>query len=112
MASREKAESNALGKKVEGFGIVFLEAGACEKPVIGGNSGGVEDAVLDGVTGLLIDPTDIEAISRSALQLFLDNALADKLSKNSRKRILENLTMQKTADKVEQISHELIKRNF
>ncbi|MCP4372485.1 MAG: glycosyltransferase family 4 protein, partial [Deltaproteobacteria bacterium] len=43
------------GGDVEGFGIVFLEAGFLGKPVIGGNSGGVPDAVQHGKTGLLVD---------------------------------------------------------
>ena len=44
----------------EGFGIVFLEAGACSKPVIGGRAGGVPEAAEDGVTGLLVDGFDID----------------------------------------------------
>ena len=43
---------------LEGFGITFLEASACEKPVIGGNSGGMPEAVEDGVTGFIIDPNN------------------------------------------------------
>jgi len=46
--------SRAEGPSVEGFGIVFLEAGACGKPVVGARSGGIPDAVRDGETGLLI----------------------------------------------------------
>jgi phosphatidylinositol alpha-1,6-mannosyltransferase len=43
---------------VEGFGMVFLEANACGKPVIGGRSGGAAEAVVDGVTGFLVNPED------------------------------------------------------
>ncbi len=43
------------GNDVEGFGIVFLEAGSYGKAVIGGNNGGVPEAVADGMTGLLVD---------------------------------------------------------
>ncbi len=39
----------------EGFGIVFLEAAAHGLPAVGGNVGGVVDAVVDGETGLLVD---------------------------------------------------------
>jgi phosphatidylinositol alpha-1,6-mannosyltransferase len=41
--------------EVEGFGIAFLEANACGKPVIGGKSGGVKDAIVDGETGFLVE---------------------------------------------------------
>jgi len=47
----------------EGFGITYLEANACCKPVIGGRSGGVADAVLDGETGLLVDPNSSHDIA-------------------------------------------------
>lgn len=45
-----------LPKDVEGFGMVFLEAGAAQKPVIGGGSGGAVEAIQDQVTGFLINP--------------------------------------------------------
>ena len=41
---------------VEGFGIVFLEANACERPVIGAATGGIPDAIIDGETGVLVPP--------------------------------------------------------
>ena len=44
------------GGHIEGFGIVYLEANACGKPVIGGRSGGVAEAIRDGETGFLVDP--------------------------------------------------------
>jgi phosphatidylinositol alpha-1,6-mannosyltransferase len=44
------------GEDIEGFGIVFLEAALAKRPSIGGRNGGVPDAVVDGETGLLIDP--------------------------------------------------------
>ncbi len=56
----------------EGLGIVFLEAGACGKPVIGGRSGGVPEAVIDGVTGILVDPTDAGEISDALVRLLRD----------------------------------------
>lgn len=52
MPSRARLDQN----DVEGFGIVFLEAAACGKAVIGGRSGGIADAVDEGRTGLLVDP--------------------------------------------------------
>lgn len=54
MPSRDRPEHD----DVEGFGMVFLEASACGKPVIGGRSGGIADAIAEGETGLLVDPHD------------------------------------------------------
>ena len=45
-----------LGLEQEGFGIVFLEAAAAGVPQIAGDSGGASEAVLDGVTGLVVEP--------------------------------------------------------
>ena len=50
---------------IEGFGLVFLEASACQKPVIGARAGGVVDAIEDGVTGLLVPPDDGEALAHA-----------------------------------------------
>ncbi len=46
----------------EGFGIVYLEAAICGKPVIAGRSGGIEDAVVDHETGILVDPESEDSI--------------------------------------------------
>ncbi|MCG6118446.1 MAG: glycosyltransferase family 4 protein [Aquimonas sp.] len=53
----------------EGFGLVFLEANACGKPVLGGASGGVPDAIEDEVSGLLARPGDIEHIAAQLARL-------------------------------------------
>jgi asparagine synthase (glutamine-hydrolysing) len=49
----------------EGFGIVFIEAAACGTPVIAGNSDGSTEALLDGEIGKLIEPDDIEMLTRA-----------------------------------------------
>ncbi|MBK7900543.1 MAG: glycosyltransferase family 4 protein [Betaproteobacteria bacterium] len=54
---------------VEGFGMVFLEASACGKAVIGGRSGGIADAIAEGETGLLVDPEDPGALAAAIRSL-------------------------------------------
>lgn len=56
----------------EGFGIVYMEAAARQLPVVAGNVGGALDAVLDGVTGLLVDPTDHLAVADAITGLLID----------------------------------------
>ncbi|MBD3184340.1 glycosyltransferase [Candidatus Poribacteria bacterium] len=75
---------------VEGFGIVFLEANACGKPVIGGKSGGAVDAIVDGVTGILVDPTNIKEIENAILKLFLDDSYRSRISDNGRNYVFKN----------------------
>jgi phosphatidylinositol alpha-1,6-mannosyltransferase len=60
----------------EGFGIAFLEAGGHGLPVVAGNVGGARDAVLDGETGVLVDPADHVAVASAITELLLDPARA------------------------------------
>ena len=77
------------GLEQEGFGIIFLEAAACGVPQIAGNSGGAADAVLDGVTGTVIDPpTDAHAVAE-ALDAYLSNpARTAEVGRAARQRAL------------------------
>ncbi|MCF7819994.1 MAG: glycosyltransferase family 4 protein [Candidatus Pacebacteria bacterium] len=81
----------------EGFGIVYLEANLASKPVIAGNSGGVKDAVVDGVNGLMVDPENIEAIARAIVKLQNDNHLRLELGKQGKKRAEEKFNWQHQA---------------
>ena len=84
MLSRE----SPIDGGAEGYGLIFVEAGAWSKPVVGGRSGGIPDAVVDGVTGLLVDPTDIGAIAEALLRVLSDGALARRLGEQGRHRAL------------------------
>jgi glycosyltransferase involved in cell wall biosynthesis/peptidoglycan/xylan/chitin deacetylase (PgdA/CDA1 family) len=76
----------------EGFGLVFREANACRKPVIGGRAGGVVEAVQENHSGLLVDGNDIDAIA-TAVERVLDNAaLAERLSAGGLQLALDNNT--------------------
>ena len=76
----------------EGFGITFLEANACAKPVIGSRSGGVVDAVVDGETGFLVEPENTDEIARKLILLLTDAELARRLGAQGRERILRQYT--------------------
>jgi phosphatidyl-myo-inositol dimannoside synthase len=70
----------------EGFGIVYLEAGAYGKPVVAGNVGGALDAVADGESGLLVNPTDPLEVADAITRLLLDDELANRLGKGGAER--------------------------
>lgn len=59
----------AMPSKGEGFGIVYLEALACGKPVLGGNQDGAIDALCQGELGALVDPDDVDAIAQTLIQI-------------------------------------------
>ena len=74
----------------EGFGIVYLEAALASLPVIGGNSGGVKDAIIDGETGLLVDPQSIDDIAGAILKLAQDTELRKKMGAQGRERAVRD----------------------
>lgn len=63
----------------EGFGIVFLEAAALGKPVVAGRSGGAPEAVVDGDTGILVDPESVVSLAQALERLILDGDLRGRL---------------------------------
>jgi phosphatidylinositol alpha-1,6-mannosyltransferase len=85
---------------VEGFGISYIEASACGKPVIGGRSGGVADAVMDGVTGILVNPVDVNEITQAILTLLNNIEFAEKLGKQGLERVRKELTWEKVASRL------------
>ena len=85
---------------IEGFGIVFLEAASSGKPVIAGNSGGVPEAVEDGVTGVLVSGTDIGELATTIRRLIDDQPLRARLGAAGRQRVLKGFTWQRAADTV------------
>ena len=66
---------------VEGFGIVFLEAGSYSLPVIGGKTGGVVDAIIDNKTGFLVEPRNVEELFSKLDLLLSSSKLRIKLGK-------------------------------
>jgi glycosyltransferase involved in cell wall biosynthesis len=72
---------------IEGFGIVYLEAAYFGKPVLASKVGGVEDAVIHGVTGLLVDPTSTAEISKALNQLCQDQQLRESLGQKAKAQL-------------------------
>lgn len=73
----------------EGFGIVFLEASASGKPVIGGASGGVVEAVAHGVTGTLVDGSNVAQVADAILALAQSPELRRAYGEAGRRRAVE-----------------------
>ncbi len=77
------------GLEQEGFGIVFSEAASCGVPQIAGKSGGAADAVLDGLTGKVVqNPSDVTQVASTIAQLLDDAFLRSLMSVASRERAL------------------------
>ena len=83
----------------EGFGMVFLEASACGKPVLAGNAGGTGAAVLDGVTGLRVDGTSVEAVVDGLTRLLSGKDDVKEIGKSGWLRIQTEFAWEKVAEK-------------
>lgn len=83
------SRSRFFGLEVEGLGIVYLEASACGIPVIAGNSGGAPDAVLEGVTGLCVNGTDISQIANAVIEICSDAGRASQMGSAGRNWIVD-----------------------
>jgi phosphatidyl-myo-inositol dimannoside synthase len=71
----------------EGCPTVFLEASSHKKPVIGGNAGGVEDAIIDGLTGYIVDGNDVKILTRKILNLLDTPQLARQMGVSGQKYV-------------------------
>ena len=84
------SRSRFFGLEVEGLGIVYLEASACGLPVIAGSSGGAPDAVLVGVTGMVVDGENNQEIAAGAIKLLQDLPASKAMGLAGREWIIEN----------------------
>ncbi len=95
-ATDEKGDS-------EGFGITFLEANACGKPVIGSKSGGIPDAVEQNVNGLLVEPDNPGDTATAILTLFSNKELYRRMSQNAIFRTKQKFDLLKIGAEYEKI---------
>ncbi len=73
--------------RVEGLGMVALEAAASGVPVIGSRQGGIPEAVLDARTGWLVAERDVEALARRMHELLADPAARQRLGAAAREHV-------------------------
>lgn len=85
---------------VEGFGLVFLEANACEKPVIGSKSGGIPSAVIHEQTGLLVEEQNPHELAQAVKRLLNNPEFARELGKKGRNRVLKEANWDRAASKI------------
>ncbi len=97
------SRESAVGGGAEGFGLVFVEANLRGTPVIGGRSGGIPDAVIDGVTGLLVDPLNIGDVADAVVRVLTDRSLATTLGENGRRRAIDELSWSKYVERFEDV---------
>jgi glycogen(starch) synthase len=93
----------------EGQGIVLLEAQASGKPVVAFDVGGVNEAVQNGETGLLVKLGSSNGLADALLKLLSDKALMKKMGANGREFVTENFTWDICAQKMLKVYSETLK---
>tara|TARA_R110002074_G_scaffold145034_1_gene293360 strand:- start:218873 stop:220051 length:1179 start_codon:yes stop_codon:yes gene_type:complete len=78
----------------EGFGTVVIEAAAMGLPAVGTNIYGLSDAIVDGETGLLVEPKNIDQLANALLQIINDSDLRKALGQNAQKRAVVDFSSQ------------------
>ncbi len=104
-----EAELFVCPSTYEPFGIVNLEAMACEKAVVASAVGGIKEIVVNEKTGLLIPPSDPEALANAINRLLGDKNLSRRFGKAGRKRVEKHFSWARIANKTKAVYEELIK---
>ncbi len=94
----------------EGFGITLLEAMAASLPVVASSVGGIPEVVIDGETGLLAAPGDAPDLARQCGVLLHDRALAERMGRAGRQRVIERFGIERLVGETVTLYHELLDR--
>ena len=100
--------SRQYKNNVEGFGIAFLEAGYAGKAVVGGDSGGIPDAVEHNKTGILVDPNDLDEIAIAIIDLLRNENKRTEYGENGKNRVLKGFTWEKVAQTYANLFNKII----
>jgi len=92
------ADFLCLLSKREGFGMVAIEAGACGIPSIGTKIYGLEDAIIDGETGMLVPVNDLSKTVEALRKLIVDVGLRKVLGETARKRVIAEFEQEQIVD--------------
>ncbi len=93
----------------EAFGLVFAEASASGLAVIGSKRGGIPEIIMDGKTGLLVDPTNINELAGKINSLIESPELRDQLGKAARKYMEAKFSWDRVAEEIESLYDKLLK---
>jgi len=91
----------------EGFGMVFIEAAACGKPVLAGAAGGTGAAVLDGVTGLRVEGNSVESVVQGLVKLLFNREEAEKMGHDGWSRAQVEFAWERVAEKTLALSRKM-----
>lgn len=102
------ADLKLLLSEKESFGLVLLEAMACGVPCIGTNIGGIPEVIVDGQTGYICEPADIEDIADKSLKILTNPNLWKSFSENGLQRVHNHFQSQQIVDQYEKVYQEVL----
>jgi glycosyltransferase involved in cell wall biosynthesis len=94
----------------EGFPLAVLEAMACGRPVVATTVGGVPEAVVDGQTGYLVPPGEVEPFVEATLRLLRDRAAAERMGLEGRRRVETHFSLTRFVNGVQSLYDELLEQ--
>jgi N-acetyl-alpha-D-glucosaminyl L-malate synthase BshA len=97
-----------LPSQSESFGLVALEAMACEVPVIATRVGGLPELVEDGVTGLLYDVGDVDGMAAGAIRLLSDHTAREQFGGRGRQVAIARFSSEKIIPQYESLYHDVM----
>jgi glycosyltransferase involved in cell wall biosynthesis len=92
----------------EGLGLVLVEAALLEKATVASNAPGIDEALLDGISGVLVPPGNPEQLAEALDRLLADEELRTRMGTAGRKRALETFTIPAMTTVVENVYRELL----
>ncbi|MCX7022869.1 MAG: glycosyltransferase [bacterium] len=104
------ADIVAVPSDLEPFGRAVIEAMALERPVVGGNNGGIPEIATDGVDALLVPPRDPVALADALERLLDDPALAGRLAEAGRRTVERRFDMRRNQEKLRALVELLVRR--
>ena len=92
----------------EPFGLINLEAMACETPVVASAVGGILEVVVDGETGLLVEPARPDVLAEALTRVLANPALGRSMGRAGRRRVETRFSWSSVAERTEQVYSDAI----
>lgn len=105
-ALREQATVFAMPSRGEGFGLVYLEAMRAGLPCLRSTCDAGAEVIIDGETGLLVDPANRPALAAALARLLTSPELVSRLGEGGRRRFEHEFTFERFCQRLHPILHE------
>jgi len=93
----------AMPSRYDSFGIVYLEAWRCAKPVIGAKVGAIPEVIEEGEDGLLVEFGDVDQLTSAIISLLSHPDLCQRMGEKGRRKVGERFNWQKNIGKIEDV---------